>query len=68
MNLNAKYPHITVALTEIDGNIFCIIGAVSKALRKADVSPDEISEFRADAMSGDYNNALRACMRWVNVS
>jgi len=39
---------------------------VTAALRKAGLK-DEIPEFTAEAMSGDYDALLRTCMRWVDV-
>jgi hypothetical protein len=63
-----KYPDINVQLTGEDGNAFFIIGRTTKALKRADVSSEEIQEFRDEAMSGDYDHLLRTCMEWVNVS
>jgi hypothetical protein len=62
-----KYPDITVALTGRDGNAFSIIGSVSKALRRAGVSAEEIDKFRTEAMSGDYDHVLQTTMDWVEV-
>lgn len=63
-----RYQNIEVQLTETDGNVFAVLGAVRKALRRADVPKDEIDEFFAEATSGDYDHALQTCMRWVEVS
>ena len=62
-----KYPEITVQLTGNDGNAFAVMGAVKKALRRANVSADEISEYIKQSMSGDYDNLLRVAMEWVEV-
>lgn len=62
-----KYPDIEVQLTGNDGNAYSILGAVSKALRLADASEDEIETFMEEATSGDYDNLLRTCMKWVDV-
>jgi hypothetical protein len=40
---------------------------VSKALKRVNVSADEIKKFREEAMSGDYDNLLQTCMKWVTV-
>ena len=64
-NDSAKYPHIRVQLVGQDGNAFSIMGRVTGAMRQAGVSKDEIENFRSEAMSGDYNNLLQTCMRWV---
>ncbi len=63
-----KYPEIKVSLVGQDGNAFAIMGEVSKALRKAGVSSDEVKEYTSESMSGDYDNLLRTAMRWVSVS
>src|SRR6185503_14967767 len=62
-----KYPDITVNLIGVDGNAFSIMGTVVKELRKNKVSEEEITKFREECMSGDYNNLLRTCMKWVKV-
>ena len=73
--MDVKYPEIDVQLTGGDGNAFAIIGAVTKALRRARtadgqriVSQEEIAEFQREATSGDYDNVLATAMRWVDVS
>lgn len=63
-----KYPEVKVKLTGEDGNAFSIIGRVARELRRDGVSADEITKFRDEAMSGDYDNVLRTAMRWVEVS
>jgi hypothetical protein len=63
-----KYPEIKVQLTGHDGNAFAIMGAVSRELRKAGVSKDEINEYTKQSMSGDYDNLLRTAMEWVEVA
>lgn len=67
-NSEVRYPDIQVELTGQNGNALVLISAVSRALRRGGVSNSEISEFATEAMSGDYDNVLRTCMRWVNVS
>ena len=63
-----KYPEITVQLSGADGNAFAIMGSVSKALRRAGVSADDIQLYTAESMSGDYDHLLRTAMAWVNVA
>jgi hypothetical protein len=63
-----KYPDIHVQLTGVDGNARAIMGTVSEALRKAGVSACQITRFRVACMEGDYNDLLRTCMTWVDVS
>lgn len=63
---NAMYD-VTVELTGHDGNAFAILGRVQAALRNAGATDDAIRDFREEAMSGDYDNLLRTCMKYVNV-
>ena len=63
-----KYPNVKVKLTGTDGNAFAIIGKCKEALRRAKVSPEEQQAFIKEATSGDYNNLLCTCMKWVDVA
>lgn len=63
-----RYPEVEVPLVGQDGNAFMIIGSVTRALRKAGVSQEEITEFTDEAMSGDYDHLLQTVTRWVAVS
>jgi hypothetical protein len=63
-----KYLDIEVQLTGEDGNAMVIIGSVRRALRRNGVEGAEVSAFTDEAMSGDYDNALQTCMRWVEVA
>ena len=65
--MGIKYPGVKVTLTGEDGNAFAIMGAVDKALRKAGVSADERAKYKAESMSGDYDNLLVTAMNWVTV-
>lgn len=62
-----KYPDIDVQLTGTSGNTGALMGLVSGALRDHGVPSGEISEFRMECLSGDYDHALQTMMRWVNV-
>ena len=63
-----KYPDIKVRLSGEDGNAFFIIGRVRKALKRAGVESAECDQFSNEAMSGDYDNVLQTCMKWVSVA
>jgi hypothetical protein len=63
-----KYPNIEVELCGQDGNAFAILGTVVRALKRGGVPEEEIREFKEQATSGDYDNLLRTCMEWVDVS
>lgn len=65
--MTPTYPTVTVKLTGEDGNVFAIIGAVSKALKRAG-KPDAAAEFSAAAFRcGSYDEVLRLCMATVEV-
>ncbi|KKL81315.1 hypothetical protein LCGC14_1996010 [marine sediment metagenome] len=66
--MDIRYPEITVPMSDEDGNVFAIMGRVTKALRRADVDDDTIAEFTAEASSGDYDHALQTVMAWVETS
>jgi hypothetical protein len=61
------YGNIRVRLVGEDGNAFSVLGLVLRAMRRAGVAKDERDRFREEATSGDYNNLLATCMRWVDV-
>jgi hypothetical protein len=65
--MDIRHPEVHVQFTGQDGNAFMIIGLVQRALRDAGVSEKEISQFHAEATSGDYDHVLLTCMRWVEV-
>lgn len=65
--MKIKYPHIKVRLVGQDGNAFAIIGRVTKAMQRAKVSLQEINQFQAESMSGDYNHLLSVVMSYVEV-
>lgn len=66
--MEVKHPEIEVELVGHDGNAFSILGRVSAALRRGKVPEEEVDEFMAEAMSGDYDHLLQTAMRWVAVS
>jgi len=66
--MKPKYPKINVKMVGEDGNAFAILGRVSKALRRAGVSKEEIEKYHDEATSGDYDNVLQTTMKWVEVS
>lgn len=63
---NVKFPDVTVVLTGVDGNAMSIVSAVTRALRREGHGKHAIA-FRREALSGDYDNVIQTCMRWVNV-
>lgn len=67
MEHRVKYPDIVVRLTGIDGNAFSVMGAVAREMKRAGLSDQEIADWRAEAMSGDYDHLLQSAMKTVNV-
>lgn len=59
---------IEVQLSGEDGNAMMIMGRVSRALKKAGATPEEVAEFYDEAMSGDYDNVLQTVAKWVEVA
>ena len=57
---------IEVQLTGTDGNAFALLSKVKRALRE-NGRQDLVDPFLKDAMSGDYQNLLRVCTRYVIV-
>jgi hypothetical protein len=62
-----KYPDIVVQLIGENGNAFGILGAVTKAMRKAGIDGKERSQFMFEATAGDYDNLLTVVQQWVTV-
>lgn len=63
-----KFPDVDVRLTGTDGNVFSVIGNVSRALRRAG-HPETATEFSTAAMSCEsYDAVLRLAMQTVDVS
>lgn len=50
-----------------DGNVFAVIGAVSRTLKRAGM-PDKAREFQKKAMASEsYDAVLRLCFDYVEV-
>lgn len=64
---NVILPDVTVNLINADGNVFAILGTVSKMIKRAGHG-DRCTEFMDEATAGDYDHALRTCMKWVNIN
>ena len=62
-----KY-NVQVQLSGEDGNAFAIIAKVNRALRNAGATPEEMSQYQQESMSGDYDNLLRVASQWVEVA
>jgi hypothetical protein len=60
-----KYINIKVRLTGGDSNAYSIISLVSRALTDAGVSSSDVDKYRAEAMSGTYEELLQTTANWV---
>lgn len=58
---------IEVQLTGEDGNAFAIMGRVSRELRRAGATQEELTEYRKESTSGDYNHLLAVAGKWVHI-
>lgn len=75
-NTGPKYPGCTVELTGTDANAVAIFRKVRKGLIGYLVeqgwdrakATEEGDAFQEEATSGDYDNVLITCHRWVTVS
>lgn len=65
--MKVKYPQVKVQLTGEDGNAFAILGAVTKVMKRAGLSREQVDEFRGEATSGDYDHLLQTSMKYVEV-
>jgi len=50
-----------------DGNAFAILGACSKAARRAGWTPEQMQAFLGEAKSGDYDHLIQTVMRHFDV-
>lgn len=62
-----KYPSVTVELVGHDGNAFAILGRVRRAMKEGKVPQTEIDAFLVEAASGNYEQLIQTCMKWVDV-
>ena len=57
-----------IPLTLGDGNAFAILGACSKAMKRAGVHASEWADFHAEATSGDYNHLLATVAKRFDIT
>jgi len=66
--METKYPQVKVTLVGNDGNAFAILGACTKAARKAGLTTEQVQEFQTEAMSGDYDHLLQTAIKFFEVN
>ena len=54
-------------LSDEDGNVFSIIGRGLRVLRENGATQEQLTEFREEVTSGDYDHALQTCFKWFDV-
>jgi hypothetical protein len=54
-------------LVGVDGNAFAVMGAVSKALRRAGNSKEVCDAYTKSAMGGDYDHLLQVSMLYAGM-
>jgi hypothetical protein len=62
------FPDVQVTLTGSSNHAVAIFMKVRRALERAGAGPEEVALFMSAVTSGDYDNVLATCMRWVEVS
>jgi hypothetical protein len=65
--MTPRYPDIVVQLSGEDGNAFAILGRCQRAAKQATLDPILITQFREEAMHGDYCHLLATCQTWFRV-
>jgi len=58
--------NVKVKLIGKEGNAFAILGAVSKALRRAGYA-ELAKQYMTEAIAGDYDHLLQVTMNYVEV-
>lgn len=55
------------SLVGVDGNAYSVMGYTSNALKQAGLG-NKSDEMIKEATSGDYNNLLCVCMRYIDMA
>ena len=53
-------------LVGVDGNAFCVMGYVARAMRAEGFSREEIKAYQDDAMSSDYSHLISVSVDMVD--
>jgi hypothetical protein len=61
-----KY-YMEIDLSTIDGNAYAIMGAAQRVLKRAGATPEELSEYLKESMSGDYEHLIQTVSKWLVV-
>jgi hypothetical protein len=56
-----------IDLSTSDGNAYAIMGTVQRILKTVGASKEEIDQYLAESMSGDYKNLVETVNKWLVV-
>ena len=56
-----------VTLSEPTPNAFEVLGRATKSLRTAGATEQELKEYRAEAIDGNYDNLMAVTRSWVTI-
>ena len=62
-----KYPHITIRLTDLEGDPLAILRRCRRIMLKAELPGWEHESFWNEATSGDYDNLVETVALWFKV-
>lgn len=66
MAYSCRYPFVIVEPAGLDDSTVGVVKRVCLALKLAGAPPQDIEQFRSDAMRGKtYGDTLATCTRWV---
>ena len=54
-------------LVGVNGNAYSVMGYTSRALKETG-HKDLVSQMTTEAMSGDYNNLLCVCLKYIDIA
>lgn len=54
------------SLVGVDGNAFSVMGYVSRAMKQAGYTEEEIKQYTKQAMSSDYNHLLAVSVEFID--
>lgn len=58
----------TLKLLGMDGNVFAVLGAASRAAKNAGWDKEKWAKVRAEAIKGDYDHVLQTLMKHFEVA
>jgi hypothetical protein len=66
---NSKKPRVNLGnLLGPEGNVFCVLGRMQEAARRAKWTPERIAAVQTEATQGDYNHVLDTAEKYYKVT